>query len=95
MRSCQSSDSEKQDLLLDLCQCFHPYLMKYLVMICRGHVPIVGHGGNPHFINKDVRTFLMYFLPKGQRPEIAICPRSRDSFIWRSREWRPRRSMTS
>jgi hypothetical protein len=61
-------DSEKQDLLLELCQCFHPYLMKYLVMICRGHVPIVGHGSNPHFINKDVRTFLMYFLPKGQRP---------------------------
>ena len=28
--------AEKEDLLLELCQCFHPYLMKYLVMICRG-----------------------------------------------------------
>ncbi len=27
---------EKEALLLELCQCFHPYLMKYLVMICRG-----------------------------------------------------------
>jgi hypothetical protein len=23
----------KQELLLELCHCFHPYLMKYLVMI--------------------------------------------------------------
>ena len=37
-------DQEKEDLLLELCQCFHPYLMKYLVMICRGHVPVVGQG---------------------------------------------------
>src|ERR1019366_274077 len=29
------SNPAKQDLLLELCQCFHPYLMKYLVMICR------------------------------------------------------------
>jgi len=61
-------NAEKEDLLLDLCQCFHPYLMKYLVMICRGHVPIAGHGGNPHFINKNVKPFLIYFLPKGQKP---------------------------
>jgi hypothetical protein len=31
------SNPAKQELLLELCQCFHPYLMKYLVMICRGH----------------------------------------------------------
>ena len=60
--------AEKEDLLLELCQCFHPYLMKYLVMICRGHVPVAGHGTNPNFINKDVKPFLMYFLPKGQKP---------------------------
>ena len=60
--------AEKEDLLLELCQCFHPYLMKYLVMICRGHVPVAGHGANPSFINKDVKPFLMYFLPKGQKP---------------------------
>ena len=23
-------------------RCFHPYLLKYLTMICRGHVPILG-----------------------------------------------------
>jgi hypothetical protein len=38
------SNPAKQELLLELCQCFHPYLMKYLVMICRGHVPILGIG---------------------------------------------------
>ena len=59
-------DQEKEDLLLELCQCFHPYLMKYLVMIYRGHVPVVGHGSNPGFINKDVKPFLFYFLLKGQ-----------------------------
>jgi len=62
------SNPAKQDLLLELCQCFHPYLMKYLVMICRGHVPILGIGpkstiGN---VNSDVKKFLYYFLPKGQ-----------------------------
>jgi hypothetical protein len=52
----------------NLYQCFHPYLMKYLVMICRGHVPKAGHGSNPFFTNKDVLPFLMFFLPKGQKP---------------------------
>jgi len=60
--------AEKEDQLLDLCQCFHPYLMKYLVMICRGHKPIPGHGVRPTRINKDIRPFLMYFLEKGQQP---------------------------
>ena len=42
--------------------------MKYLVMICRGHVPIrCGHTGDKLApINKDVKPFLLYFLPKGQ-----------------------------
>jgi hypothetical protein len=62
------SNPAKQDLLLELCQCFHPYLMKYLVMICRGHVPILGIGPKSTFgnVNGDVRKFLYYFLPKGQ-----------------------------
>ena len=62
------SNPAKQDLLLELCQCFHPYLMKYLVMICRGHVPILGIGPKATFgnVNGDVRKFLYYFLPKGQ-----------------------------
>src|ERR1039457_2687262 len=60
--------AEKEALLLELCQCFHPYLMKYLVMICRGHVPIVGIGPKSSFgnVNSDVKKFLYYFLPKGQ-----------------------------
>jgi hypothetical protein len=62
------SNAAKQELLLELCQCFHPYLMKYLVMICRGHVPILGIGPKSTFgnVNGDVRKFLYYFLPKGQ-----------------------------
>ena len=57
---------EKEALLLELCQCFHPYLMKYLVMICRGHVPVVGRGDKGSPVNKDIKPFLLYFLPKGQ-----------------------------
>jgi hypothetical protein len=42
--------------------------MKYLVMICRGHVPILGIGPKSTFgnVNSDVKKFLYYFLPKGQ-----------------------------
>ena len=43
--------------------------MKYLVMICRGHVPVLGGGDLSGRINKDVRPFLLYFLPKGQKLE--------------------------
>jgi hypothetical protein len=39
--------------------------MKYLVMICRGHVPMAGQGGCR--VNKDVLPFILYFLPKGQQ----------------------------
>jgi hypothetical protein len=55
----------KEALLLELCQCFHPYLMKYLFMICRGHVPVIGRGDQGAPINKDILPFLLYFLPKG------------------------------
>jgi hypothetical protein len=58
---------EKEAFLLEICQSFHPYLMKYLVMICRGHVPVIGRGqysAGP--LNKDTKPFLLYFLPKGQ-----------------------------
>jgi len=58
---------EKENLLLEICHCFHPYLMKYLAMICRGHVPIRGNTGDKIApVNKDVKPFLLYFLPKGQ-----------------------------
>jgi hypothetical protein len=42
--------------------------MKYLVMICRGRIPVMGHGPNPAYITKDVKPFLIYFLPKGEKP---------------------------
>ena len=60
-------EAEKEARLLELCQCFHPYLMKYLVMICRGHVPVRGRGENGMPVNQDIQPFLLYFLPKGQR----------------------------
>jgi hypothetical protein len=56
------SNPVKQDLLLELCKCFHPYLMKYLVMICHGHMPVWGNQ-----VNKDILQFIQYFLPKGSK----------------------------
>ena len=62
-----SESAEKEALLLELCQCFHPYLMKYLVMICRGHVPVIGRGDQGAPINKDIKPFLISFCRKGVR----------------------------
>ena len=59
------AETHDQDVLLELCQCFHGYLMKYLVMICRGHLPVVGVGRHPGSISKDTKPLLRYFLPKG------------------------------
>ena len=56
---------DKEQKLLALCQAFHGYLMKYLVMICRGHVPIHGAGTLWGHLNKDSQNFLMMFLVKG------------------------------
>jgi hypothetical protein len=52
------SNPAKQALLLEICEAFHPYLMKYLAMICRGQVPRYGTR-----INKDFEAFIRYFLP--------------------------------
>ena len=60
------ASAEKEGILLELCQCFHPYVMKYLVMICRGHVPTRIHNVPALRINKDIKPFLLYFLPRGQ-----------------------------
>ena len=89
------SNPEKETLLLELCQCFHPYLMKYLVMICRGRVPIVGHGSKPAYTNKDVKPFLIYFLPKGQKPAFPSLSRLRGSSTGPSMAWKRRRFTTS
>jgi len=65
------ANSKDPALLQELCQCFHPYLIKYLVMICRGHIPIVGVGKSALKINRDVEPFIRYFLPKGAKPNRA------------------------
>ena len=59
------AETHDQDALLCLCEAFHPYLMKYLVMIRQGHIPVIGVGRNPYFVNPDTAPFLKYFLPKG------------------------------
>lgn len=56
----RAAGAAKQDLLLQLCQAFHGYLMKYVVMICRGHVPMWKG------MNSDSVKFLSYFRPKGK-----------------------------
>ena len=58
--------ADKEQALLALCQAFHPYLMKYLAMICRGHVPV--WKGR---INRDAKNFMRYFLPPGSTPNQA------------------------
>ena len=56
---------EKEALLLQLCQTFHGYLIKYMVMICRGHVPLW------QGMNADSAKFLAYFLGKGRKLNIT------------------------
>jgi hypothetical protein len=57
-------DSElKKEKLLEIARCFHGYLLKYLTMICLGHVP--QWNGR---VNKDVEPFLRFFVTKGQEP---------------------------
>ena len=59
--------AEKEALLLELCQCFHPYLMKYLVMICRGHVPVVGRGDKARRSKRTSSRFYSISCRKGRR----------------------------
>jgi hypothetical protein len=63
-----SDGPEKERLLLDLCQSFHVYLIKYLRMICLGHVPIVGIGvgRDRACINSDAKAFLKLPLPRNE-----------------------------
>jgi hypothetical protein len=47
--------------------------MKYLIMICRGHVPIIGVGKRHGEVNSDVKRFILYFLPKNLKPRAVTC----------------------
>ena len=57
-RYARAEGQQKEDLLLRLCQAFHGYLIKYVVMICRGHVPMWKG------MNSDSAKFLAYCMHK-------------------------------
>jgi hypothetical protein len=63
----------KEARLLELCQCFHQYLMKYLSMICRGHIPTWGSDVRNSWTNSDIKGFLYFFMPKGEKLNQATC----------------------
>jgi len=52
---------QKEEKLLELCRCFHGYLMKYLNMILRGHLPKYENR-----VNRDAVNMLRYFIPRGK-----------------------------
>lgn len=45
---------------LEILQAFHGYLLKYLDMIKRGHLPF-----HHNRVNEDARVFLQRLLPRG------------------------------
>ena len=52
---------EKGRKLLEILQCFHGYLVKYMGMVLMGHIPI--RGGQ---VNKDTELMLRCFIPRGK-----------------------------
>lgn len=50
---------EKEDKLLNLLKCFHPYIMKYVDLIVRHHKSTYKQGKN-----SDTKAFLRYFISK-------------------------------
>jgi len=58
--------AEKRAKFLEIVQAFHGYLMKYLLMICRGHMP-VSFDGMSKVVNADTKQFIQYFVPKGTK----------------------------
>jgi hypothetical protein len=55
----------KEDLLLEILQCFHGYLLKYVSMILRGHLPLQRNGRSKE-VNKDTHLLLRCFIPREQ-----------------------------
>jgi hypothetical protein len=53
LRYAQAEGQEKEELSLELLHCFHSYLMKYVDMILRGHLP--RYGGR---VNEDAKKLL-------------------------------------
>jgi hypothetical protein len=61
---------EKEARLLEILQCFHNYLLKYVGMILMGHLPMQ-RNGRAKEINKDTHLLLCCFIPRGQEPNRA------------------------
>lgn len=59
----ETNPAKKQELLLELVRYFHSYVFKYVSMIVSGCLPKAGN-----HINKDVKIFLKFFLPAGEKP---------------------------
>ncbi|MFL6449883.1 MAG: hypothetical protein ACJ746_19695 [Bryobacteraceae bacterium] len=57
---------EKEARLLEILQCFHAYLLKYVSMILLGHLPLQRNGRTKD-INKDTHLLLCCFIPRGQK----------------------------
>jgi hypothetical protein len=38
--------------------------MKYLVLICRGHLPVAGSGDLMYRVNKDIKPFQLLVTPQ-------------------------------
>ena len=80
IRYAQAEGEEKKELSLELLQCFHTYLMKYLDMILRGHLP--RYGGK---INDDAKILLIKLLPKGPRiNNLALVSRTQTFLLVRT-----------
>ncbi len=58
----EKNPAKKKELLLELVRYFHSYLFKYVGMIVSGTLPKTGN-----CINKDSRTMLKFFIPKGTK----------------------------
>jgi hypothetical protein len=69
---------EKEAKFLDIARTFHGYLIKYLFMICRGHLPLTFAGSkSASHVNTDTKRFVQYFLKKGVKfsrsPVMMVC----------------------
>jgi hypothetical protein len=59
--------AEKEAKLLEVLECFHGYLMKYLCMIIRGTIPPAHSRAG-----KDAKEFLRTLAPRGAEPSKAL-----------------------
>ena len=72
---------KKEAKFLEIAQFFHGYLMKYLTMICQGHVPqLWAPRGAGKLFNSDSMKFIQYFLPKGTKVTKAALSNTCHSF---------------